>query len=101
MPVHVRLIDSLRHVVRTLSPSCRHASRLQSEALDRPLSRWERLGLSIHLMLCRMCRRYGRQLRVLQEVSQAQARQQPGLDEKSLQPSSRERMKAALRNGSA
>jgi len=41
-----------------LSPGCREASRLQSEALDQPLSLPQRLGLRLHLLICKWCRRY-------------------------------------------
>lgn len=29
------------------------------------MGRWERLGLRLHLLMCRHCRRYARQLRAL------------------------------------
>jgi len=45
-----------------LSPSCKAAARLQSEALDHELSFRRRLGLRIHLVLCKWCRRYGKQI---------------------------------------
>jgi hypothetical protein len=63
-----RLIQILKAPVRwlaELSPSCREASRLQSEALDHPLSFRRRLGLRIHVMLCKWCRRYGKQVSFL------------------------------------
>jgi hypothetical protein len=83
-----------------LSPSCREASRLQSEALDRPLSFRRRLGLRIHLLLCKWCRRYGRQLTFLRRA----AREHP--DEiveslpQTLSVEARERIKRRLRSGS-
>jgi hypothetical protein len=42
--------------------SCRHASQLISDAMDRRLSRRERLSLGIHLLICGMCRRYQKHL---------------------------------------
>lgn len=47
--------------LEAFSPSCREAVRLASEALDRPLSRRERVALRIHLALCGLCRRHVRQ----------------------------------------
>ena len=40
--------------------TCRHASRLLSDRLDRPLSWFQRLVLRVHLLLCASCRRFGR-----------------------------------------
>src|SRR5262249_7826548 len=40
--------------------NCRHASRLLSNRLDRPLSWFESLILRVHLLLCASCRRFGR-----------------------------------------
>ena len=48
------------------SVNCREASRLQSEA--HRLSILERINLKIHLMLCKWCRCYGKQLRVLRRA---------------------------------
>lgn len=45
--------------------SCRRATFLISTSLDRPLTRRERLGLRIHLIVCPACRRYRKQVRRL------------------------------------
>lgn len=42
--------------------SCKQASQLLSQSLDRKLMRRELIGLRLHLMLCSMCRRFGRQI---------------------------------------
>lgn len=52
-----------------LMPNCRQAIRLQSDALERPLGRSQRIGLRIHLWLCVWCRRYGRQIGFLRSVA--------------------------------
>jgi hypothetical protein len=38
--------------------NCRHATRLLSDGLERSLSLGERLGLGVHLLGCRPCRRF-------------------------------------------
>ena len=53
-----RLVSGLAE----LSPSCKAAVRLQSEALDHKLTWRQQLGLRIHLMLCKWCSRYGKQI---------------------------------------
>lgn len=63
-------MNRFAQTIRALMPNCRQAIRLQSEALDRPLSRWERLGLRLHLVLCVWCLRYGQQLKFLRTAAQ-------------------------------
>lgn len=42
--------------------SCKQASQLLSQSLDRRLARRELIALRLHLMLCSMCRRFGCQI---------------------------------------
>ena len=51
-----------------LSPSCKAAARLQSEALDHKLTFRQQLGLRIHLVLCKWCSRYGKQIAFVHNV---------------------------------
>lgn len=79
---------------RALSPSCKEAIRLQSEALDRPLPRIQRIGLRIHLAMCRWCSRYGKQLKFLRTAAQRCDQDQ---DPKQAMPTeARERIKRRL-----
>ncbi|HEY7118768.1 MAG TPA: hypothetical protein VH475_19420 [Tepidisphaeraceae bacterium] len=57
-----------RRLLEDLSPTCRHAARLLSHSMDGRLSRPQRIGLRIHLLLCRLCRRYRRNLVVLRQI---------------------------------
>ncbi|HEY6169972.1 MAG TPA: hypothetical protein VI454_18175 [Verrucomicrobiae bacterium] len=66
------LTDTAKALARgmgDLSPSCKAATRLQSEALDRKLPLRQRFGLRLHLMLCKWCRRYGKQIAFLREAA--------------------------------
>jgi predicted AAA+ superfamily ATPase len=65
-----KIIDVLKSGYGALSPTCRDASRLQSEALDKKLSLSKRLGLWLHLLICKWCRRYGKQIRFLRSAAQ-------------------------------
>ena len=47
--------------VSLLGLSCREASRLISESLDRELTLRERWSLRIHTFLCTLCRRFEQQ----------------------------------------
>jgi hypothetical protein len=56
---------TISHAVGAIFQNCKHASHLQSEALDHRLPRLQRAGLNFHLLLCKWCRRYGRKIRFL------------------------------------
>lgn len=51
--------------VQAVTMSCKKAAKLQSQAIHRPLSRSERIGLKVHLALCGWCRRYGKAISFL------------------------------------
>ncbi|NML28320.1 zf-HC2 domain-containing protein [Zoogloea dura] len=51
--------------------TCRHATRIMSEGMDRPLSLGERLQLRFHLAFCRGCRAFRRQTAFLRRASRA------------------------------
>jgi hypothetical protein len=99
-------MNSPRDVLKTivgwfseLSPSCKAASRLQSAALDRKLSPVQRLGLRIHVLFCKWCRAYGKQIKFLRLV----AKEHASVDGKhshqhGLSPEARERIKRKLRS---
>ena len=42
--------------------SCRDVTRRISESMDRTLPVGERIGVRLHLLICRFCARYERQL---------------------------------------
>lgn len=87
----------LTQTVRALSPNCREAIRLQSDALDRPLPRLQRIGLRIHLALCVWCLRYGKQIKFLRTAAQhCEYDPEP---EQALPVEARERIKRTLEAG--
>jgi hypothetical protein len=53
--------------VSLLSLSCREASRLISESLDRELTRREQWSLRFHKALCRPCQRFATQIKAIRE----------------------------------
>ncbi|HLD09974.1 MAG TPA: zf-HC2 domain-containing protein [Methylophilaceae bacterium] len=50
--------------------SCKQASQLVSQSLERRLTYRERFGLSLHLMMCDACKLFSRQLRLLRQAMQ-------------------------------
>jgi hypothetical protein len=57
--------------------TCREASRLQSQAMDRRLSLGERVSLRLHMSVCDACTAVERQFAFLRKALQ----QYPGSDE--------------------
>lgn len=52
----------------TLSPSCKEATRLIAERIDRRLTFVERVGLRFHLAICRACPRMARQMDIMRDA---------------------------------
>ncbi len=81
--------------------SCKEVSRLASERLDRDLTLREKVAFYMHLMMCRLCLRYARQLKVMQRATdRLRYRHQDPVDESSLSAEARERIARQLREHS-
>ena len=90
------MIKKLMQRLANLSPSCRQATRLQSVALDGKLSPSQKLGLRIHLCLCKWCRRYGSQIEFLRTASRREPQPDERLPVHTLSPEARERISGRL-----
>ena len=77
--------------------TCKESSRLISDALDRSLSPSERLALRLHLVLCRHCRRFRRNLHLLRTLLHNRAEHlcSNGLPVSTLAPEQRARTRKA------
>jgi len=53
--------------LRTLS--CEHYTELASQSMDRPLSVKEKLSFRLHHAICMVCRRYNRQINLIQRAA--------------------------------
>ncbi len=91
------LVKTLFGGIADLSPNCREAARLQSEALDHKLPFRRRLGLRIHLMICKWCCRYGKQVRFLRDAAREHSDKAPEPAPEKLSDEARERIKRRLR----
>lgn len=77
--------------------SCKKASRLISDSMDRPLRPRERLAMRLHLLICRVCRRFNRQARFLESARPSDEWLERLNGETGLPPDSRARILEALR----
>lgn len=94
-----KITSALKRGFATLMPSCRDAARLQSVALDGKLAWVKRLGLCFHLLMCKWCRRYGKQIRFLHHAASEHPDNLVEAVPQSLSPEARERIKQRLRAG--
>jgi hypothetical protein len=92
------VIKTLGQRLGALSPSCKAATRLQSVALDRRLTLLERLGLRFHLVFCKWCHRYGRQIQFLRSVAGEHAHDDQHAPPQGLSLEARERIKRRLQS---
>ena len=83
--------------VAGLSLNCKVAVRLQSEAIDHELSLGQRLGLRIHLLLCKWCRRYGKQITFVRDAAHAHPDKLAETVPQQLSGEARERIRQKLR----
>jgi hypothetical protein len=59
---------TLKNIVFILTLRCDQASRLISFSQEAPLNKAERLALSFHLLICRVCRKYKKQLKLMRDI---------------------------------
>jgi hypothetical protein len=81
--------------------SCKDVTRLLSEAMDHSLPLGKRIGVRLHILMCKFCARYERQLLLIRETVRHLAAtvemplEMPG---ETLSQEARERIRKSLRN---
>ena len=94
--VNSALPKKLAAWINILSPTCKQVSRLQSQALARPLSLPEQFGLRIHLFICRWCRRFGEQVKFLRSATHQCPQHEQVDPSQGLTVEGRQRIKRAM-----
>jgi hypothetical protein len=59
---------TLKNIIFILTLRCDRASRLISISQEAPLNKVERCALFFHLLVCRMCRKYKKQLMLIRNI---------------------------------
>lgn len=82
--------------------NCKEVSRRVSESMDRNLPLYQRMLIRMHLMMCKYCTRFRRQVMMLREFCRSRRLDEHVLDSAAtLSPDARERIRKALRSSSA
>jgi len=85
----------MRLLLRVM-PSCKDVSLLISENMDGNLSFRQRLSIRIHVSMCRLCRRYQKQLHLLRDGTCSYADPDTNTAAQSLSPEARARLEKVL-----
>lgn len=78
--------------------TCQDITRLVSESMDHTLPLTQRLKIRIHLVMCKYCARFEKQMRFLRQVCQAHEELS---SESALSANARDRIRHALRKSAA
>ena len=78
--------------------SCKDVTQLLSESMDASLPIGKRIGVRLHLLICKFCLRYKRQLLLIRETARRLAASEdiPG---ETLSAEARDRIRKSLANG--
>ncbi len=81
--------------------SCRDVTQLLSQSMDTSLPIGKRIGVRFHLLMCKFCARYERQLLLIRETVRrfVATEEKPGeTPGETLSEEARERIRKSLRN---
>jgi len=76
--------------------SCKQASQLLSQSLDRRLSLKERMNLRFHLLICDVCKRFGYQLDMMRKAVRQMTRQLESDEQIKLPEDAKKRISQAI-----
>jgi hypothetical protein len=76
--------------------NCRQIARLVSESMDRKLSPGRRLGMRFHLLMCRYCGRYNKQLYFLRRLIHSRASADAEYSSTAMDEQAKERLRQLI-----
>ncbi len=81
-----------------LMPNCKEVTEMVSRSMDEPMPFFRRIQMWMHLVMCRYCLRFRRQLRLIHDAfKRAPVPPAFGPGEDALSEDARRRIKLALR----
>jgi hypothetical protein len=81
--------------------NCKEVSRRVSESMDHRLPLYQRMLIRMHLMVCKYCSQFRRQVMFLREICRSHQLDEGAMDTTfNLPPDARERIRQALKSWS-
>ncbi len=77
-------------------PSCKRVAELVAQSQDEKLSLRDRIGIKLHIMICKGCQQYAKQLNLLNQATQTLIKRKDGSGE-GLSDEAKNRIEAALK----
>jgi len=80
---------------------CREISKLVSQSMEQNLPLRQRISVRMHLMMCRLCAGFSRQVRLFRRAAHEHPERfepPPAAPDAELGPEARERIKSAMRS---
>ena len=87
---------AMHKVMFKVIPSCKEAMELQSRAVDGELGVGKRMLVAIHVMMCRVCRRYGKQVSHVSEFASELPERAPMGELHPMPPEVKERIRKSI-----
>lgn len=79
--------------------NCKEVSRRISESMDHDISLYQRMLIRMHVLMCRYCARFRRQVLFLRALCRSRRLDESALDTSvNLPPDARERIRQALKS---
>jgi len=92
------IIKLLMPVMSRMTPACEIISQKISESMDHKISLSDRMRIRIHLLGCKLCRRYEKQLITMQKMMEKRANEINELpDGPKLSSDAKQRMKQNIK----
>jgi hypothetical protein len=76
--------------------NCRHIARLVSESMDCKLPPGRRLGVKFHLLMCRHCARYSKQLHLMRRLIRSRASTDTKYSSAAMDEQAKERLRRLI-----
>jgi len=93
-----KLSLSMMNVMGKMLPSCDEVSRLTSMAMDENLSFRQKIGIKAHLMMCKWCRNFHKQMHLMRKVIHKGSNNPSDSKKTSLSPEARRRIEDSIKN---
>lgn len=78
--------------------NCKQASELVSQSLDRPLSWSNRLQLKLHLLICKFCKRFFKQMHGMKHAAKQMQQNIESDDSITLSDSAKQKIRDQLKD---